>query len=188
MLDFFSFFLCDNNFKRLIFPNLWCIIYLSGKIVTFVVKCLSERKEGNSMMLGEFKSTLDPKGRMNFPVKLRDELGSSFVISKTIDKQCIKVYSKTDWEALVKSIREMPQVKTAGIQRFLFGSAFEIEPDKQGRALIPAPLREYAQLKTDIVIVGLEGRAEIWDKESWDKFNSSLDMNELLAAAVEMGL
>ena len=140
------------------------------------------------MMLGEFKSTLDPKGRMNFPVKLRDELGSSFVISKTIDKQCIKVYSKTDWEALVKSIREMPQVKTAGIQRFLFGSAFEIEPDKQGRALIPAPLREYAQLKTDIVIVGLEGRAEIWDKESWDKFNSSLDMNELLAAAVAMGL
>lgn len=137
-------------------------------------------------MRGEFKSTLDAKGRMNFPVKLRDELGASFVISKTIGEHCIKVYSKEDWESLVESIRKMPQVKTAGIQRFLFGSAFEVEPDKQGRVLIPAPLREYAELKTDIVIVGLEGRAEIWDKQKWDGFNSSLDMGELLSAAMEM--
>lgn len=137
-------------------------------------------------MRGEFKSTLDAKGRMNFPVKLREELGSSFVISKTIGEHCIKVYPKEDWEALVESISKMPQVKTAGIQRFLFGSAFEVEPDKQGRVLIPAPLREYAELKSDIVIVGLEGRAEIWDKQRWDDFNSSLDMDELLNAAMEM--
>lgn len=140
------------------------------------------------MMLGEFKSTLDPKGRMNFPVKLREELGSSFVISKTIDKKCIKVYSRKDWEDLIKSMSEMPQAKTAQIQRFLIGGACEIEPDKQGRALIPAPLREYAGLKTDIVIAGLGGRAEIWDKESWDEYNNSLDMDELLTVAVEMGL
>lgn len=137
-------------------------------------------------MRGEFKSTLDAKGRMNFPVKLREELGKSFVISKTIGEHCIKVYSKEDWDSLVESIRQMPQVKTAGIQRFLFGSAFEVEPDKQGRVLIPAPLREYAGLQTDIVIVGLEGRAEIWDKQKWDGFNDALNMDELLAAAMEM--
>lgn len=137
-------------------------------------------------MRGEFKSTLDAKGRMNFPVKLREELGKTFVISKTIGERCIKVYSKEDWDALVDSIRHMPQVKTAEIQRFLFGSAFEVEPDKQGRVLIPAPLREYAELQTDIVIVGLEGRAEIWDKQKWDGFNDSLNMDELMAAAMEM--
>lgn len=137
-------------------------------------------------MRGEFKSTLDAKGRMNFPVKLREELGTSFVISKTIGEKCIKVYSNEDWESLVESIRKMPQVKTAGIQRFLFGSAFEVEPDKQGRVLIPSPLREYAELQTDIVIVGLEGRAEIWDKQRWDSFNGSLDMEQLMAAAMEM--
>ena len=137
-------------------------------------------------MRGEFKSTLDAKGRMNFPVKLREELGKSFVISKTIGEHCIKVYSREDWDSLVESIRQMPQVKTAGIQRFLFGSAFEVEPDKQGRVLIPAPLREYAGLQTDIVIVGLEGRAEIWDKQKWDGFNDALNMDELLAAAMEM--
>ncbi len=139
-------------------------------------------------MRGEFKSTLDAKGRMNFPVKLREELGSSFVISKTIGEKCIKVYSNEDWNTLVESIRKMPQVKTAEIQRFLFGSAFEVEPDKQGRVLIPSPLREYAGLQTEIVIVGLEGRAEIWDKQKWESFNSSLDMEQLMTAAMEMEL
>lgn len=139
-------------------------------------------------MRGEFKSTLDAKGRMSFPIKLREELGGSFFISKTIGERCIKVYSNEDWNALVESIRKMPQVKTAEIQRYIFGSAYEVEPDKQGRVLIPQPLREYAQLQTDIVIVGLEGRAEIWDKAHWDQRNSALDMESLMSVAMEMGL
>ncbi len=139
-------------------------------------------------MRGEFKSTLDAKGRMNFPVKLREEFGTSFIISKTIGAECIKVYSTDDWGNLVQKIKEMPQTKTASIQRFLFGSAFEIEPDKQGRVLIPAPLREYAGLETDIVIVGLEGRAEIWDKAKWDKLNAEQDTMDLASVAMELDL
>ena len=139
-------------------------------------------------MRGEFKSTLDAKGRMNFPVKLRDELGTVFMISKTIGAPCIKVYKTEDWEQLVARIREMPQTKTADLQRFLFGSAFDSEPDKQGRALIPAPLREYAGLTTDVVIVGLEGRAEIWDKEKWEAINSKMNDQALVDVAMELGL
>ena len=139
-------------------------------------------------MRGEFKSTLDAKGRMNFPIELREELGSSFFISKTIGERCIKVYSKEDWSALVEMIHQMPQVKTAEIQRYLFGSAYEVEPDKQGRVLIPQPLREYAGLQTDIVIVGLEGRAEIWDKAQWEAFNNSINKEDLMAVAMEMGI
>ncbi|MBR5088873.1 MAG: division/cell wall cluster transcriptional repressor MraZ [Ruminiclostridium sp.] len=139
-------------------------------------------------MRGEYKSTLDAKGRMNFPVKLRDELGEVFMISKTLDQHCIKVYTMEDWQALVAKIRDLPQTKTANLQRVLFGSAFEIEPDKQGRALIPAPLREYAGLDTDVVIVGLEGRAEIWDKEAWEKFNSAKSDDDIVAVAMELGL
>ena len=139
-------------------------------------------------MRGEFKSTLDAKGRMNFPIKLREELGSSFFISKTIGERCIKVYSKEDWSALVEMIHQMPQVKTAEIQRYLFGSAYEVEPDKQGRVLIPQPLREYAGLQTDIVIVGLEGRTEIWDKAQWEAFNNSINKEDLMAVAMEMGI
>ncbi|MBP3854618.1 MAG: division/cell wall cluster transcriptional repressor MraZ [Ruminiclostridium sp.] len=139
-------------------------------------------------MRGEYKSTLDAKGRMNFPVKLRDELGDVFMISKTLDQHCIKVYTMEDWQALVAKIRDLPQTKTANLQRVLFGSAFEIEPDKQGRALIPAPLREYAGLDTDVVIVGLEGRAEIWDKEKWEAFNNSNSDDDVVAVAMELGL
>ena len=139
-------------------------------------------------MRGEFKSTLDAKGRMNFPVKLREELGPVFMISKTIGAECIKVYTVEDWEALVAKIRTLPQTKTANLQRVLFGSAFEIEPDKQGRALIPAPLREYAGLDTDVVIVGLEGRAEIWDKVKWEKFNEEQNAQSLVDVAMELEL
>ena len=139
-------------------------------------------------MRGEFKSTLDAKGRMNFPVKLREELGASCISSKTIGAECIKVYAAEDWAELVSKIKNMPQTKTAAIQRFLFGSAFEIEPDKQGRVLIPAPLREYAGLTQDIVIVGLEGYAEIWDKTKWDALNAAQDTEDLAAIAMELGL
>lgn len=139
-------------------------------------------------LCGEFKSTLDAKGRMNFPVKLREAFGESFVISKTIGAQCIKVYTAEDWSALVARIQAMPQTKTAEIQRFLFGSAFEIEPDKQGRMLIPAPLREYAGLETDVVIVGLSGRAEIWDKAKWDAMNAAQNTGALAETAMELGI
>ena len=139
-------------------------------------------------MKGEFRSTLDAKGRMNFPIKLREEFGNSFIISKTIGAECIKVYSNDDWGSLVQKIKEMPQTKTAAIQRFLFGSAFEMEPDKQGRVLIPAPLREYAGLTGDVVIVGLEGRAEIWDKAKWDKLNAEQDTMNLADIAMELDL
>ena len=139
-------------------------------------------------MLGEFKSTLDSKGRMNFPVKVREELGDVFMISKTLDQHCIKVYTMEDWNSLAEKIKQLPQTKTANLQRVLFGSAFAVEPDKQGRALIPAPLREYAGLKTDVVIVGLVGRAEIWDKEKWDAFNSTNKDEDIISVAMELEL
>ena len=72
-------------------------------------------------MIGEFKSTLDAKGRMNIPLKLREEMGNDLVLAKTIGTACIKVYSKEDWQKLVARINELPQVKTQSIKRFLFG-------------------------------------------------------------------
>ena len=185
----------------------WYISHLCGKSVTFSLIPLSfqqfcgsgrnpivesvENYTGRKELItlrGEYKSTLDSKGRMNFPVKLREELGDVFMISKTLDQHCIKIYTLADWQALVEKIRELPQTKTANLQRVLFGSAFEIEPDKQGRALIPAPLREYAGLSVDVVIVGLEGRAEIWDKEKWDNFNSTDKDEDIVSVAMELGL
>ena len=139
-------------------------------------------------MRGEFKSTLDAKGRMNFPVKLREEFGDNFMISKSVGALCIKVYKTADWDELEAKLDSSPQTKTADLRRFLITSAYEIEPDKQGRALIPAPLRDYAGLQTDIVIVGVGKYAEIWDKEKWDELNAKMDSQSLVDVAMELGL
>ncbi|MCR4780472.1 MAG: division/cell wall cluster transcriptional repressor MraZ [Ruminiclostridium sp.] len=141
-------------------------------------------------MRGEFKSTLDAKGRMNFPVKLRDELGDVFMVSKTVSEgeASLTLYTKSDWDELEKKLNELPQTKTSILRRFLLTSAFEIEPDKQGRALIPQPLREHAGLKDDIVIVGVGKRAEIWDKTTWDNMNSTINTKALVDVAMDLDL
>jgi MraZ protein len=138
-------------------------------------------------LFGQYKATIDVKGRINFPAKLRDELGNSFIIAKTIDARCIKIYSDEDWQVLVERIKSMDSVKSAQIQRFLFAGAYDIAPDKQGRFVIPPPLREYAGIESEAVIVGLEGRAEIWSKANWDK-NSEITNDELIQTAIELGL
>lgn len=139
-------------------------------------------------MKGEFKSTMDVKGRMNIPVKLREEIGNNFVIAKTIGTNCLKIYSNSDWESLVELIKSKPQTETQGIQRFLFGSAYDVEADKQGRILVPAALREYASLTTDVVIVGLEGKAEVWDKTAWNKYNEISNADDFIEQALKLGL
>lgn len=140
-------------------------------------------------MRGEYKSTLDAKGRMNFPVKLREELGEVFMVSKTVgEEKSITVYRKDDWDELEAKLDSLPSTKSARLRRFLITSSFEIEPDKQGRALIPAPLREYAGLQEDIVIVGVGKRAEIWDKTAWDTMNANMNSEELVNVAMELGM
>ena len=98
--------------------------YFSLRVV-FVSKIhrlskLSSDEGRDRLVIGEFKSTLDAKGRMNIPQKLREEMGNDLVLAKTIGTACIKVYSKEDWQKLVASINELPQVKTQSIKRFLF--------------------------------------------------------------------
>ncbi|MBO6302387.1 MAG: division/cell wall cluster transcriptional repressor MraZ [Ruminiclostridium sp.] len=141
-------------------------------------------------MRGEYKSTLDAKGRMNFPVKLREELGDVFMVSKTVDdkNRSLTLYTMEDWNELENKINSLPSVKTKGLRRYLITSSYEIEPDKQGRALIPQPLREFAGLKEDIVIVGVGKRAEIWDKAAWDDMNGSMDLAELTQTAIELDI
>jgi MraZ protein len=141
-------------------------------------------------MLGEHKTTLDLKGRINIPSKLRDELGAGFYVSKPLDETgvCISVYSNEDWEKLVEKINSLPETHTIEIRRYLFGCAFPVEADKQGRVLIPIPLREFANLNGEAVIVGLEGKTEIWSKAEWDKRYGTVDRKKIFDKAVELGI
>ena len=139
-----------------------------------------------SSLMGTFSHNIDAKGRMNFPTKLRESLGDSFIVTRGLDG-CLFVYSQYEWSALEDKIRSMPLSKGKNIQRFFFSNAAEVEADKQGRILIPAHLREYAGLTKDVMVIGAVNRAEIWDKAKWDELNSSFSEEMLTEAMDELG-
>ena len=107
-------------------------------------------------MYGEFEHTIDSKGRMNFPAKLREELGEHFYISKTIGESCLTVHTEQSWNDLRESLRGKPTKVRLPLERFLFGGACEAEPDKQGRIAIAPALRAYAGLTSEVVVVGMD--------------------------------
>lgn len=122
-----------------------------------------------AMLIGEYRHSLDSKGRVNFPAKLREDLGELFILSKGLGDRCLFVYSREEWDKLTEKLNGLPLSKARTLQRFLFSGATQAQPDKQGRVLIPQNLREYAGLQKELVIVGTSNRAEIWDEQMWEQ-------------------
>ncbi len=120
------------------------------------------------MLIGEYNHTIDAKGRLNFPAKMREVLGESFIVTRGLD-HCLNVYSLSEWSKLEQSIGELPRNKRRDIERFFFSGAVEVVPDRQGRIVISANLREYARFDKNIVVVGASDHAEIWDEFIWKK-------------------
>ena len=143
------------------------------------------------MLLGEYEHSIDTKGRMAMPAKLREGLGAKFIITKGLDG-CLFVYAMDEWQRVEQKLASLPMSrKTArDFTRFLFGGACEAECDKQGRVLLPANLRRYAALERDAVIVGVGSRAEIWDTAKWQQYNeeSAEDVNELAEQLADLGI
>lgn len=127
-------------------------------------------------MRGEYLHSIDAKGRLIFPIKLREELGEHFVIFRGLDN-CINVYSQEKWNAFETRLSALPS-KARKVQRF-FSANFECDPDAQGRILIPQTLRTYAGLQKDVVVVGMLDHAEIWDADAWKRYNESTDNEEI---------
>ncbi len=127
------------------------------------------------MFMGEYHHTIDDKGRLTIPSKIRYELGESFVVTRGLDG-CLFVYPKNVWDNIVRKYQELPNVKDArNFMRFFLSGATNIEFDKQGRINISSPLIKYADLKKDCVVIGVGDRLEIWSEERW---NSFIDENE----------
>lgn len=120
------------------------------------------------MLFGEYKHSVDKKGRMFVPAKLREDLGDSFIISKGIEgKPCLCIYSNEEWAVLDEKIRQLPTMKASKVRRFLYAGANKIECDSQGRTLIPQNLREYANLESEATILGMSTHIEVWNTEMW---------------------
>ena len=143
------------------------------------------------MLLGEYNHSIDTKGRVSVPSKLRLDLGESFIVTKGLDN-CLFAYSKTEWETFETKLKSLPLTNTnaRNFVRFFFSGATECEIDKQGRINIPQNLREYANISKDVTIVGVGTRVEIWDKEKWDNYTSeeNMDVNELAIQMSNLGI
>ena len=138
------------------------------------------------MLSGEYHHSLDAKGRTNFPSKLRESLGERLFLVRALGEPCLLVYSYDGWNRFENKLLEQP----GDIQRFLSSSKLEVEPDKQGRILIPPALREYSGLEREVIIIGVLDRAEIWSGEHWNKKLNSviMDKDTLAKAKKELGL
>lgn len=137
-------------------------------------------------MKGEYQHTLDAKGRLFIPAKLREQLGDSFVVTKGLD-DCLFVYPQEAWEELEQKIRRLPMSKSRSLQRFFLSSAADVTVDRQGRIVIPSVLRSYAGLERDVVVIGVGERAELWDARRWNAYTDDLDSENIAQAMEELG-
>lgn len=126
------------------------------------------------MLIGEYEHSLDAKGRLIMPAKLRTDMGEKFIITKGLDG-CLFVFSQIEWSNFESKLKELPLTNknARDFVRFFLSGATECEIDKQGRFLLVNTLREYAEITKEVIIIGVGTRLEIWNKEKWKKYNSN---------------
>lgn len=120
--------------------------------------------------MGEYHHTIDNKGRIIIPAKLRTDLGNEFFMTRGLEG-CLYVYPRTNWDNIINKYKEIPDTRDKRyFMRIFLSGAVNCELDSQGRVNIPIPLVEYAKLERECLIIGVDDRLEIWSKEEWDTF------------------
>lgn len=137
---------------------------------------VSGEKWSASLLLGEFRHSLDAKGRVFIPSKWREELGAGgVVVAKGLDT-CLYVMSEVRFREFAGRLDNLPPERrnNRAYSRLLYSGASEETMDKQGRITVPAGLREYAGLTREVVMVGVSERAEIWDRDTWTSYHGEI--------------
>lgn len=127
-------------------------------------------------LLGQYEVSVGEKGRIGLPSKIRKELGDKVIITYGFEKS-LMVVSEKNWMNLVSELKSSSlfKVNARDIKRFLFGGATSLNLDKQGRFVLPDYLRKHAGISKEVVFVGLESHAELWDKNKWENHTSNLE-------------
>lgn len=130
------------------------------------------------MLIGEHHHNIDEKSRLVLPSKYREDLGNEFVITRGLDG-CLFVYPKDEWQKIIDKLKDLPFTKkdARAFLRFFLSGAVESNFDKQGRVFIPGQLIDYASIKKECVIIGVNERLEIWSKEKYNEFFLSNEKN-----------
>jgi MraZ protein len=136
-------------------------------------------------MTGEYQHSIDTKGRLFIPASLREELGETIYVTISIER-ALCVYSEAAWHEKEEKFNALPSAQARRIRQ-LFVNAAKCTLDAQGRILLPQKLRNYANLKKDVMVLGVSNHAEIWDKDSWAAASEiEMDPASLEAAVDEL--
>ena len=142
-----------------------------------------------NLLTGEYKNTLDDKGRFLFPAKLRSALSSNvLIVTQAIVDRCLWLFTPEEWEKISSKLMDNASpfsAKNRLIMRSFISPAQEIEFDKAGRLSIPQSLREYASLSKDCIVLGVNKYLELWDSSSYNAYLSETEAN-LLEASEEL--
>ena len=141
------------------------------------------------MLIGEYEHSLDVKGRLIMPAKLREDIGEKFIITKGLDG-CLFAFSIEEWKNFEQKLRSLPisNKDARAFSRFFFAGAIDCEIDKQGRFLISSNLREFAGLTKEVIIIGMDSRIEIWSKDKWKKCDEDISADEIAEKMEMLGI
>lgn len=137
------------------------------------------------MFYGEYRHSIDAKGRLFIPVKLREELGEKFMLSRGLDK-CVAIYPMEAWNEFTERLEKLPVAKERRVRRYFYSGAYECSLDTQGRVILSQLYRDFASLDKDVVIAGNRSHLEIWDAEAWDKEQQFINNEEVTKELVEL--
>ncbi len=141
------------------------------------------------MLIGEYEHTLDAKGRVSMPAKLRRDMGEAFIVTKGLDG-CLFAFSQEEWMNFETKLKSLPlsDKNARNFVRFFLAGATECELDKQGRFLIPANLRKDANLEKEAIIIGVGTRLEIWNKEKWLAKDEEISADDIAENMTMLGI
>ncbi|HLZ28070.1 MAG TPA: division/cell wall cluster transcriptional repressor MraZ [Chloroflexota bacterium] len=129
-----------------------------------------------TLFLGEFEHSIDDKSRLAVPARFRPALEDGLVITRGLDR-CLVIWDSESWRIQAERVRALNpwQGDARRMQRHFFSGAVPAQPDKLGRVIIPQFLRAYAQIDTDVVVVGLADRIEVWARAAWGRERSDAE-------------
>lgn len=143
------------------------------------------------MLLGEYKHSIDDKGRLAIPAKFRTKIEGGAIITRGLDK-CLFVFTMREWKKLAEKLVALPlaQANSRAFARLMLSGAADVELDSQGRILIPESLREYAGLSKNSVVAGVYNRMEVWDAETWNEYKKKTESSseEIAEKLGELGI
>lgn len=141
------------------------------------------------MFLGEYTHSIDEKGRLTVPAKYRGELAAGLVVTRGFDRN-LMVFPMQGWEKLARELSERPlsDRSTRAFRRRVYSGAVDLVPDRQGRILLPASLREFAGLGDEAVIVGMDDLIEIWSVNAWQPVLDEIEDSDDVERWADLGI